>query len=518
MKPQELIEAAQKASALGLHKDALTLLDHLGDLPSGRLWLLKADLHRELCQIEPARACLERARVHGQEAPARFRDALLMAPIMGSGASVSAELAGARSKLTALAKRPPRLDAPDQQLPWLDFFLAYRGGLDKPHRALLAQALVAAHPALGAVAPEVARPRTGPLRVGFVSAHLRDHTIGRLNEALIRGLGGHGIEVALCTPDPPQDPMAAGLHKAAAQSVVLGRDLARARGTLAGLHLDVLHYPDLGMDPFTTWLALGRLAPVQTVTWGHPLTSGMPHIDVFFGSPLLTPPGAASRFTERLVRLPDPMVSWTPPAPPPAVSRTELGLPEGQRVYLCPQNPFKLHPTFDQVLLQVLNADPDGVVALLGARTEAWDAVLDARLAQSLGPAHARVVRIGRQPRDRYLALLRAADVLLDPFPFAGGHTSLEGFAMGTPIVTLPTPQLRGRITMAWYESMGLGHHVATDLSDYVAKAVAWATPGAARDAVRADLASHRQRLFGHPSVVGHWAQAFRSLARDARS
>lgn len=518
MKPAEILAAAQKASALGLHRDALTLLDHLGDLPIAKLWILKADLHRELCQIRQARACLSRAEALGSTGPAGFRNAMLMAPIMGDSASVDAELSGARARLRALAEAPPVLPSPTDDLPWLDFFLAYRGGDDREHRELLASALVGAHPALGATAPEVALPRTGPVRLGIVSAHLRDHTIGRLNEALIAGLPSAGVELVLFSPDPPSDAMGKRLHAAATRAVVVGRRLAPARAALARARLDVLHFPDVGMDPFTTWLALGRNAPVQTVTWGHPLTTGMPHIDVFFGSPLLTPEGSEEQYSERLVRLPDPMVSWSPPPPPPAFDREAYGLPRDRRVYLCPQNPFKLHPDFDAVLKRLLQADPGGIVALLGARTPGWEAVLDARLQATLGRDRRRVLRVGRQPREKYLGLLATADVLLDPFPFAGGHTSLEGFAVGTPLVTLPTHQLRGRITSTWYTAMGLPHRVATDTGDYVDKAIAWAHAGPERDAVRSEIANHRGRLFDHPEAVGHWAQAFTELALAARA
>ncbi len=40
--------------------------------------------------------------------------------------------------------------------------------------------------------------------------------------------------------------------------------------------LDILFYPDLGMTPLTYFLAFARLAPVQCVSWGHPVTTGIP--------------------------------------------------------------------------------------------------------------------------------------------------------------------------------------------------------------------------------------------------
>ena len=45
------------------------------------------------------------------------------------------------------------------------------------------------------------------------------------------------------------------------------------------LKLDILLYPDIGMNPFTNSLANYRIAPIQVNTWGHSVTSGMPNID-----------------------------------------------------------------------------------------------------------------------------------------------------------------------------------------------------------------------------------------------
>ena len=39
--------------------------------------------------------------------------------------------------------------------------------------------------------------------------------------------------------------------------------------------------------------------------------------------------------------------------------------------------------------------------------------------------------------------MLGAADVVFDLFPFPGGVTSLDAFAVGTPVVTLHTAQAR---------------------------------------------------------------------------
>ena len=73
---------------------------------------------------------------------------------------------------------------------------------------------------------------------------------------------------------------------------------------VAATELDVLFYADIGMDPTTYFLAFSRLAPVQCVTWGHPVTTGIPNIDDYLSSDVFEAPGAEAHYTERLIRLP----------------------------------------------------------------------------------------------------------------------------------------------------------------------------------------------------------------------
>ena len=61
-----------------------------------------------------------------------------------------------------------------------------------------------------------------------------------------------------------------------------------------------------------------------------------------------------------------------------------------------------------------------------------------------------------------------AADVLLDTFHFSGGNTSFEAFAVGTPVVTLPSGFLRGRFTAGLYRKMGVADLIAETAESYV--------------------------------------------------
>jgi len=107
---------------------------------------------------------------------------------------------------------------------------------------------------------------------------------------------------------------------------------------------------------------------------------------------------------------------------------------------------------------------------------------------------------------------MAVSDVMLDTFHFGGGNTSYEGLAMGVPIVTLPSPYLRGRFTLGCYQRMGIDDCVATDPDQYVDIAVRLAPDREFRSAVRAKIEERSDMLFGCDEAV----RAFEVFCREA--
>jgi len=82
------------------------------------------------------------------------------------------------------------------------------------------------------------------------------------------------------------------------------------------------------------------------------------------------------------------------------------------------------------------------------------------------------------------MALLALCDAMLDPFPYGGGISSLEGFTTGLPVVTLPGRIVTGRLTLQMYRIMALPSLVAGNQSHYVALAVRLGVDRAFREEV----------------------------------
>lgn len=375
-------------------------------------------------------------------------------------------------RVRELADEGVRIDTTRVQVP-TNFFLAYQGRNDRDVMrdfGRIYQGVELCRAANG----QALKPRAdGRLRIGFLSAYFREHTIGRLNLGRVQNLSRKRFEVTVLSAGRHHDEMAKAFERAADRFVSVPRQVEAARQIIADQDLDVLIYADVGMDALTSTLAYSRMAPVQCVTWGHPDTTGSPTMDYFLSSDLLELPGSDEHFTERLVRMPLLGIHYERPRRTEAArSRAFFGLDESRHVYLCPQTLFKFHPDFDAVLAGILNADPHGELVLLEGRVPNWTERLKRRFAHTLPDAEHRVRFLPAQPRHDFLSLLSAADVVLDPLHFGGGNTSYEALAVGTPIVTLPSQFLRGRITAALYRKMGFTDLVVDSESEYITTAV----------------------------------------------
>jgi uncharacterized protein (TIGR03032 family) len=360
------------------------------------------------------------------------------------------------------------------------------------------------------------KPRGKRLRVGFASAYFCQHTIGLLNLGLIQRLPRDRFEVTVIALRKNADVWSESFRKGADHYVEVPRQPARARQAIAELNLDILIFADVGMDALAQTLCYSRMAPLQALTWGHPDTTGSPTLDRFISTDLAEAADAQDHYTEKLVRLPNLGVCYERPVlDGPRRSRAQFGLDPNRRVYLCPQTLFKFHPEFDEPLRRILEADPGGDLVLVAGSNPEWIEALRQRWRTTLPDADRRVKFLPGVPRVDFLHLLAMADVMLDPFPFCGGNTSLEGFAMGTPIVTLPGKYLRGRLTYGMYRRMGLEELVPNTVAAYAEQAVRLATDPTTRRQHSEAILQACPRLYDSQEDVLAWADALEAMVAE---
>lgn len=462
---------------------------------------------QQQARTDEARQVYRRAETIAPDAGIAVRQALLLPLFPDSQAEIESARSTQTKALAELRKKKIHLDDPLRQVGVTNFFLAYHGLDDRPLQEELAGLLRDACPDLSWEAPHCAGGGSGSARrrVGFVSRYLIDsHTIGKLFGGLIARLPKDRFETTIFRPTAVTN----AIDSAADQVVQLSESLDAARRQIAAAEMDVLIYLDIGMEPLSYFLAFSRLAPKQFATFGHPVTTGLESLDGFLSTSALDPEGNEDHYTEPLVRLPRLPVYYNRlgVSADKLPDRAALGLPADRHLYVCTQTLFKVHPDFDTVLAAILERDPDATVVFIEGSHHQMARQLAKRLSARIPDIEERVLFLRALNYENFLGLSKAADVLLDTLHFSGGNTSLEGLALGTPVVTCPSGFMRGRWTAAVYRDMGIDDMIAADHDAYVDLALRCATDPAWREQVSAKILDQGAAFFENDDAVAGFA------------
>jgi len=468
-----------------------------------------ANLLAEEGHTQEAREHYRRAYVHQPLNRLRFLSETTLPVIYTSMEHLYETRAALEKSIRQLIEERVFID-PTQELFPTHFYLAYQGMNDRELHQLIAR--------LGngprkLQLPEPRRPgRNRKIKIGFLSRYLQTHTIGQLNIGLISHLDRSRFEVYVLSLSPPDKYLGQRFREVADYYLVLPPQIPSALQQLVQLGLDILYYPDIGMDAMSYTLAFSRLAPVQCCSWGHPVTTGLPTMDYFVSSATAETAEADDHYSEKLLRLSRLNVVYErPKLVGRQPDRQEFGLPQHGHIYLCPQTLFKFHPEFDNLLAEILRRDPAGWLVLIEGKFKHWTELLLARFRRTMPDVVERVHFVSKLPRDDFLRLLTLADVMIDPIHFGGGNTSYEALALAVPIVTWPSPFLRCRLTLAMYRQMDFMDLVATSAAEYVEKAVRIATDAEYREHVRQAIRERADVLYDDRAVVreleGHFEQ-----------
>ena len=481
---------------------------------------------------EPERAC--DAYRHAQAT-----DPLDLRATMGSLLTLPMIYADAGALVTARAAFRQGLDALTREfdvlvgglsetqvldgLRWNNFFLAYQGQNDRAlqhdYATFAARAVDARAPQWRA--PMAPRRRSGArIRVGFASAFFHVGTVGRYFCSWVTELDRAHFEVFIYHLFPGIDEVAAAIQNRADQFRTFGGSRVRpsvVAPVIRADELDVLIYPELGMDVTSFALATLRLAPRQYAAWGHPVTTGHPTIDGFFTCETMEPKDCEAHYTEKLIKLPGIGTRYLRPTIPVDADRQQLGLPDDAIVLLCPQSLFKIHPDNDELFARVMAGSPGALLVLFAGRHPAITDQYMRRLSRTFEryglPIRERVRVLPPLPHEQFLRINLVCDAMVDTLHWSGGNTSLDALACGLPIVTLPGAYMRGRQSAGMLSLLGMPELIARDVDDYVRIATRLAAEPAWRASLRERIRKAHAALFDDPAPVRALAEALVTLA-----
>jgi predicted O-linked N-acetylglucosamine transferase (SPINDLY family) len=387
--------------------------------------------------------------------------------------------------------------------------------------ARLHAAEVIAHAAAPLPPPPAGAAGAG-LRVGFVSSGFNNHPTALLVADLVERLRATPVQAIgyATTPDDGgamRRRLRAGF---AAFHEVHAMDPAALAERIRADRIDVLF--DLrgyGAGEVSATFAR-RPAPVQVNWLAYPGTSGAPFIDYLLADRHVLPAAQRAHYSEAVVRLPH---AFQPSdatrrigEPPP---RAALGLPETGFVFACFNNAYKIGPEVFGAWARILAGATDAVLWLLGDPASGFARNLRGA-ASAAGIDPARLVFQPKLAHDAYLALYRHVDLFLDTWPYGAHTTGSDALWAGAPLLTLPGETFASRVGYSLLSTLSLPELVATDVEDYVARALRIAGPPGEAGRLRARLREARSAspLFDMPRFARDFARAVAWMHQRARA
>ena len=341
-----------------------------------------------------------------------------------------------------------------------------------------------------------AAPRSGRLRIGYLSSDFHDHATAYLIAELIERHDRDRFEIhGYSYGADPGGAMRARLvsafdrftdidalsHRAAA---------ARIRADDIDILVDLKGHTHRARPKILAF----RPAPVQVNYLGFPGTMGAPFIDYIVADDFIVPRDRQMLFAEKLAYLPDcyqPNDTRRDIAAAPG--RAACGLPAQGFVFCAFNNSFKITPTFFAIWMRLLQQVPGSVLWLLESNALVRRNLSAAAVAAGVDPD--RLVFAPILPHGQHLARHRHADLFLDTLPCNAHTTASDALWAGLPVLTCVGETFAGRVAGSIVRAAGLSELVANSPRDYEALALALARDPARLAGIRSRLGAGRANL-----------------------
>ena len=333
------------------------------------------------------------------------------------------------------------------------------------------------------------------IRVGYLSADLRDHAVGQFVRPFILNYDKSAFEVFVYQLNRESDFVTESLRRGAVHWRFLAEaEFAVIAEAIRQDEIDIL--VELGGHTAGNALPVFAYRPalVQISGIGYFNSTGIRECAGFLSDIYCAPEETSPYFTERLLRLPhthfcyQPYKTFPPVSPPPC-------LQNGYITFGSFNNFAKVNDGMLCLWREILQRVPDSRLLLkhqvLG--TEEGRAYTLTRLQKLQLP----VERIELRPYSQdYLQEYGDMDIALDTAPYPGGLTTCEALYMGVPVVTLSGNRHGARFGESFLRNLGVGELSAANTGQYVEVAAALAGDFELLLGLRQNL---RQRLQASP-------------------
>jgi protein O-GlcNAc transferase len=406
------------------------------------------------------------------------------------------------------AGRQKRAKAADAVGSLQPFFLAYQGlcdrDLQQTYGETICQLMASRYPQWSKPLALSPLETNEKIRVGVFSGYFHNHSVWKIPvKGWVQNLDRNKFELFGYYTDTKRDRETIIAQRAFDKFIQASLPVENWCETIEKDKLHVLIFPEFGMNPLSIQLGCLRLAPIQITSWGHPETSGMPTIDYYLSSDLMEPDNAIAHYTEKLVRLPNLSIHYTPlPVATQRRTKQDIGIENDEIMYWCCQSLYKYLPQHDDIFPRIAKAvDKCKFVFIEYIQGNYVTERFKERLSNAFEAFKLNYqdycLFLPRLEPGTFAGTAAIADVLLDSIGWSGCNSTLESIAHDIPVVTLAGDLMRGRHTAAILTMMDVQETIATNKEDYINIAARLGRDLQYRQEMARQIADNKYKLYG---------------------
>jgi predicted O-linked N-acetylglucosamine transferase (SPINDLY family) len=355
-------------------------------------------------------------------------------------------------------------------------------------------------------------------RVGFISNGFGQHPTGLLAVEMFEYLAALPIDLRLLSLSVSDNgPIR---QRIAASSAIIDlngqTELAIADRVLA-LDLDVLvdmrGYGDGGVPLALALIATQSVRPIIVNFMAYPGTMGSSFHDYVIADQQVLPPELQTGFSETVSYLPCCFQPYDSKAlVGPVQPRAHYGLPDTGFVFASFNNGYKITPEVFAAWMQILQSVPDSVLWLLCKENDQAFCTNLRSYAELAGVASERIVFLKKLPHDQYLAAYAHVDLFFDTWIYGAHTTARDAAFCGVPILTWAGDSFASRVAYSINQHQQADALCARSASDYVTRAIDWATNRQKLHELRQNLVKTKAILFDSKQHAEAMLTAFQRM------
>lgn len=346
------------------------------------------------------------------------------------------------------------------------------------------------------------------IKIGLISSHFRDHNGANWSLGWVKNINRDKFTISCYYLENINDNLTEEFKQHSDEFYTYQGDLEETANKIIDDEIQILLYTDIGMKPQITKLASLKLAPIQCVTLGHPITSGFPTIDYYLSRVLMESENSEKYYTEKLYLLANIGICLPEiKLPDKHKTRQEFNLKDTDIIYLCTQSLFKYLPQFDYIYPEIAQKISFAKFIFIEFPISNFvNQKFRLRLKNIFASYNLNYqdycVILPRLNEEKFNGLHLIGDIFLDTFTWSADNTCRLAVSCHLPIVTCSGEFMRGRHSYGILRMIEVEDTIAYSEEEYIKIAVKLGNNYQWREKIKEKIKKNKHKLFNDLECV----------------